>query len=107
MDLAQMTAATFSLHVNTGFRVRMEPNRVVEMTLIDVAENGSSPQVESFTLSFQAPPGAPVRQGSYPVAHDALGEFELFVVPVGRDGRGVQYEAVFNRLRPTNDSRPE
>ena len=107
IDHVQMRAATFSPHVNTGFRMRMEPNRVVEMMLTAVSENRSSPQLESFTLSFLAPPDAPVSQGSYAVAHDALGEFELFVVPVGRNPHGVEYEAVFNRLRQTQDSRPE
>jgi len=27
-----------------------------------------------------------------------MGEFELFLVPVGRDDGGTFYEAVFNRL---------
>ena len=104
MDLAQMTAATFFPLVNTGFRVQMDPDRVVEMRLTAVVENALSPEVESFTLSFLAPPGAPARQGSYPVVHDALGEFELFIVPVGRDARGVEYEAVFNRLKQKSQS---
>ena len=104
MELGQMTAAIFTPHVNTGFRVRIDPNHIVEMTLTSVSEGGSSPQVENFTLHFLAPPNAPARQGSYAMVHDALGEFELFVVPVGRDARGVEYEAVFNRLR---DSRWE
>jgi hypothetical protein len=29
--------------------------------------------------------------------HEQLGEFEMFVVPVGRAEAGVQYEALFNR----------
>jgi len=106
MELGEMTAATFSPHVNTTFRARIEADRIVEMTLTAVSENGSSPQLESFALRFLAPPDAPARQGSYAIVHHALGEFELFVVPVGRDSRGVEYEAVFNRLRQTKDSRP-
>jgi hypothetical protein len=29
-----------------------------------------------------------------------VGEFALFIVPVGRDGDVLHYEAVFNRLLP-------
>ena len=32
------------------------------------------------------------------MTHDSIGEFELFLVPVGRDDSGTFYEAVFNRL---------
>jgi hypothetical protein len=30
--------------------------------------------------------------------HEAIGDFELFLVPIGRDETGTFYEAVFNRL---------
>jgi hypothetical protein len=35
-------------------------------------------------------------QGVYPLDHEAMGAFELFLVPVGKNERGYQYEAVFN-----------
>jgi hypothetical protein len=30
--------------------------------------------------------------------HDSIGDFDLFLVPIGRDESGTFYEAVFNRL---------
>ena len=31
------------------------------------------------------------------MAHDAIGDFELFIVPVAQTSDGFLYEAVFNR----------
>ena len=30
--------------------------------------------------------------------HEHIGRFEVFIVPVGRDGERLLYEAIFNRL---------
>jgi len=35
-------------------------------------------------------------QGIYRLAHPQRGELDLFVVPVGPDGRGMCYEVTFN-----------
>ena len=37
-------------------------------------------------------------QGIHRLTHSNLGELELFLVPVGRDSAGFQYEAAFNNL---------
>jgi hypothetical protein len=99
MDIADMTSAVFARHVSTAFRVQMAPNQIIEMTLTAAIDKPSAPDMESFTLEFLAPPDAPVRQGMYRIAHDELGEFDFFIVPTGRDARGVRYEAVFVRRR--------
>jgi hypothetical protein len=31
--------------------------------------------------------------------HEALGSFELFIVPIRKDDEGFYYEAVFNRVK--------
>lgn len=104
MELAELTSAVFAGHVRTGFRVHMAPDQVVEMTLTSVSDKGSSTTVESFALYFLAPLDAPARQGTYRMAHDKLGEFELFIVPIRRDPRGIEFEAVFVRTRQSGDS---
>lgn len=51
---------------------------------------------EPFSLLFLGP-GQPVfRQQVYRLEHARAGVLELFLVPVGKDAEGVQYEAVFN-----------
>jgi hypothetical protein len=31
--------------------------------------------------------------------HERLGSVEIFIVPIRKDGEGIYYEAVFNRLK--------
>ena len=49
-----------------------------------------------FALLFRGPPAPALAQGVYRLHHDALGEDAIFLVPVGVDGDGALYEAVFN-----------
>lgn len=48
-----------------------------------------------FSLIFRGPADRLLPQGTYAVTHEALGEQELFLVPLGRDADGVRYEAAF------------
>jgi hypothetical protein len=49
-----------------------------------------------FSLIFLGPGEFVLPQQIYALRHDALGELEIFLVPVGRDAEGVRYQAVFN-----------
>ena len=69
-------------------------------TQAEVAETRSianpSPRAAPFALvlRIRAPWGG---QGLYRLAHPTLGPIDLFLVPVGPDGKGgTCYEAVFN-----------
>ena len=44
---------------------------------------------------FSGPVRPMLDQAVHPLSHPDLGELEVFLVPVGADGDGVQYEAVF------------
>jgi hypothetical protein len=60
-----------------------------------------SSRYESFTLVFQGPTGPVLPQRIYRFESEALGCFELFIVPSGQDAGGTQYQATFNRaLKP-------
>jgi hypothetical protein len=48
-----------------------------------------------FTLVFRSS-GTVLPQQIYKMRHQSAGELEIFIVPVGRDARGVAYEAIFN-----------
>ena len=55
---------------------------------------------EEFSLIFRGAQGQPLEQDTYPFAHEQVGRFVMFIVPVwasdaARSGRC--YEAVFNR----------
>ena len=82
-----MVGEEFKLHAPGGALVLL------------LAEATPRPQLphsrEPFTLIFREASGALFPQGTYDLEHPALGTFPLFVVPIGPDGAGMRYEAVF------------
>lgn len=95
-----LTEEEFSRHVNTKFRVRLETPEPVELELVEVKGRASGPHeqqgMERFSVFFRGPADPRLNQHTFPLAHERMGEFEIFLVPVGRDERGFLYEAVFN-----------
>lgn len=51
---------------------------------------------QPFSLLFLCADTRVLGQGTYALEHERLGMLEIFLVPVGADGGGVQYQAVFN-----------
>ena len=98
---APLTEKEFSKHVNTKFRVALE--EPLELELTEVKGYLSKPHEESgmerFSAYFHGPADQYLKQGSYPLAHDVMGEFEIFLVPIAQDEKGLRYEAVFNYFK--------
>ena len=71
-----------------------------DMELVEVNDLGrrATPQGElsNYGLVFLARVPTALPQAVYRVEHDALGGMDVFLVPIGRDGDGVRYEAIFN-----------
>lgn len=95
--------STFAPYLNTRFRFQTKALKWVLLTLVEVKNVGPVPDEatggrESFSLVFRSQ--TQFRQNTYLLQHDALGKFNLFLVPVGRFNKGQKYEAVINRLNP-------
>lgn len=93
--------ATFVPHVNTLFRIHVNSSKVLETTLISIADIGPVPDTaeagrECFVLTFRG--AETLRQNTYRIEHQTLGQFELFLVPAGKNKKGVYCQAVINRL---------
>jgi len=101
---ADLTRSTFAELLHSAFRLHVEPLQQVEIELIEVGELPCArvaPAVNpegQFALLFRGPSERPFDQRTYRVEHPKLGEFALFLVPVGQNDRGRLFEAVFNRL---------
>ncbi|HWF19506.1 MAG TPA: hypothetical protein VG754_09565 [Verrucomicrobiae bacterium] len=102
--LESLTQAKFAECLNTGFQVWINSTETMELRLAEVtsglmaASNGQrGGQFESFSLMFHGPNSRFLPQKTYTFEHPRLGKFELFIVPVGRDGDLFKYQAVFNR----------
>jgi hypothetical protein len=93
-----LNLSSFSEHLNTKFRIHPDESTVVETELIEAQDAGSTPKQERFSLIFRGPHEPYLAQRIYRIEHDQMGTLELFLVPIGRDDDGFQYEAVFNRI---------
>jgi hypothetical protein len=95
---AELTEKEFSKHVNTKFRVAVEPP--LELELIQVkgylSKEHEETGMERFSAFFSGPGDRYLEQKIYSFDHDQMGVFDLFLVPVSGDQNGFRYEAVFN-----------
>lgn len=96
--LDAISKAMFVETVNTRYQLQLSPTQQIELELIDVREGRSSPRQEQFALLFRGPLESFLGQGQWTLHQSTLGTLDLFLVPVGRDALGFEYEAVFNRV---------
>lgn len=103
-DLAQLTRAAFEPHVGDAFATTLtvaETGEPLELAFVleRVGEAGGAAPGddarEPFALQFRVAVAQVLPQAIYALRHERLGTLEIFLVPIGRDGDGVRYEAVF------------
>jgi hypothetical protein len=95
----------FQPHLNTAFTVRSTAGTSLPLVLARVTERPLTCGVEQFSLSFHAPPGLPLPDGTHAFQHPALGAFDLFISPVGGgSAQCTEYEACFSRYPSARDS---
>lgn len=97
--LDQLTIETFEPHVGSSFWVEFPNGAKVELRLVRAAKVMESEAAElprhPFSLYFLGPKSFLLKQHTYHVAHETLGAYDIFVVPIGETGEAYQYEAVF------------
>ena len=93
-----LTKAMFEENLNTRFWLVDEHSEIQVLDLVELTNGHSSPRQEQFSLRFRGDREKVFPQRIYPMKHDAIGELELFLVPIARDDSGTFYEAVFNRF---------
>ena len=96
-NLENLTIDAFESRVGERFRIRAQPGDELEAELIEARALGKAVRDRRvpFTLSFRTPQLAALRQRIYEVAHEEMGSYDIFLVPVGPDGKGMVYEAIF------------
>ncbi|MGH3089577.1 MAG: DUF6916 family protein [Rubrobacteraceae bacterium] len=91
--LEGFSARTFSGRLGDAFVVcRDDSGASVELVSVE----GEEPEGRPFSAAFRGSGDVPLSQGIHRMEHREIGAFELFLVPVGPDGEGLLYEAVFN-----------
>jgi hypothetical protein len=89
----------FARHRHERFRVALE-NDEVDVELIEATDLGPAAVVagrrRTFSLVFRGPRDPALPQKIHSLNHAALGVLQIFLVPIGPDGVGMRYEAIFN-----------
>ena len=103
-----MTASSiyeaFSKQLNSQFEVETDENRGgVKVELVEISDLKLYPHQEEFTIVFRGPLDVFLGQGTRSFTHEKMGQQDIFIVPIQQDENGFYYEAVFNRLRNTNE----
>jgi len=99
-----LTHEAFTQHMNSKFQVQTDQDGVVELALTEISELKRFPQQEQFTIVFRGPLNRFLGQGIRSFAHDNMGQFEIFIVPIRQDEQGFYYEAVFNRILTNSET---
>jgi len=96
-NLENLTLDVFASRVGERFRIRTQPGNELEAELIEARALGkeASGRRAPFTLSFRTSQLAALPQRIYEIIHDEMGSHDVFLVPVGPDGKGMVYEAIF------------
>lgn len=94
-------ASTFSGRGGEPFRLLGDDGSTLDLELVSVTPgsllpNDAGRRRAPFSIVFRGPLEPSLPQRTYGFEHDELGSFELFIVPIGPDGAGMQYQAVFS-----------
>lgn len=99
----RQTEAEFREHLNTTFHVQLDASKAIDVKLVAVesrvSEANEQAGMERFSAFFLGPADFFLPQNIYRVAHPQMGEFDLFLVAIGKDAEGFRYEAVYNYFK--------
>ena len=102
MDLADLTIDAIKPHLGTIFEVPLPDGSTTKLTLdaalpyeVRARRSNRKPKREPFSLFLLGDPSVILPQGMYELRSEVMTLEQLFIVPVGRDDEGTEYEAVF------------
>lgn len=98
--MTQLTMADFLPYLHEKFVILLENGEAYALELTAVRDLGEAPSPEfrkPFALTLRNPDRTTyLPQRIYHLEHEQLGGLDLFVVPLGPDATGMQYEITFN-----------
>lgn len=100
LDLTDLAIGHFQPWIGSPFAVDLEPPWALALELVEASPLGAATQRPGatrapFRLIFRGPTAPVHAQATLPLRHETLGRQEIFLVPVGPDGKGMLYEAIF------------
>lgn len=97
-----LTLGDFASHVNETFTVSLDhgqgnaPFTLVEARPMNEGITLAGAARAPFALLFRNEAAILFPQRIYPMQHEAMGEFGIFLVPIAREQAGFLYQAIFN-----------
>jgi hypothetical protein len=100
MEMHELTHEVWSGLVGETFTMRLDDGSTIDLVLsaAELAPGDASRNAGAHSVVFTGPGDRYFPQQIRPVSHQAIGEHSIFLVPIGEDDVGYQYEAVFTRL---------
>ena len=96
-----LNKAAFLNQLKTDFLITQGGSKVT-VKLVEVSDllrRGQTCSGEGFSLVFQGNRSKALKQNTYEIEHDTLGNFSFLLVPImSKDKSALYYEAVINRL---------
>lgn len=98
-----MSKATFAALLNTSFQILPERKHKVKVELVKVEDLAPQKGLrradnECFLLAFRPSSQPSLKQQTYRMRHDKLGDFDLFIGAVKSEKHGLVYEAIINHV---------
>jgi len=96
------TLEQFAPLINETFMISIEGDGRAPFVLVEARPMSKDERLmpgmvrAPFSLLFRNEAAVVFPQKIYPMTHEALGEFGIFLVPVARDKQGFIYQALFN-----------
>ena len=100
--MAALTEAEFSRHLNTDFDLLFGDEQL-QLRLVAVKpylpQPNEQPGMERFSVFFEGLLDRYLPQRLYHLTHEAMGEIDIFLVPIEKKENAFRYEAVFNYFK--------
>jgi hypothetical protein len=98
--LEDLTPSSFEKLVGDQFSLTLGDQSRLDLELVSVTPGPSGgddaeSRRDPFSIIFRGPLEPVLPQRIYPLENQELGTLDLFIVPIGPDESGMQYEAVF------------
>ncbi len=98
--MKDLTITDFQPCLHQEFVITLDDGTAYRLELIEVRDLGEAPRAEfrkPFALTLRHPDRAVyLPQRTYRLEHDQLGGMDLFIVPLGPDASGMNYEITFS-----------
>ncbi len=93
--LETLTKEAWSAYLGGSFELTGNGGRTLVLAEVTGLGSGARGCRSPYSLVFRCVSAPVLPQRIYHLRHERLGDLDLFLVPIGPDGEGMRYEAIF------------